>query len=106
MRSLDLLRRRRGRLRRSSRRLDVAIAGNRIVAVGNDLGSRVEVISKIDTSGLIVAPGFTDAHAHDDCAALATPDMAPKVSQGVTTVITGNCGVGLAPFADGEPPPP
>ena len=50
--------------------------------------------------------GFIDVHTHDDRAVLATPDMTPKVSQGVTSVVTGNCGVSLAPFAEGEPPPP
>jgi N-acyl-D-amino-acid deacylase len=53
-----------------------------------------------------VAPGFIDAHTHDDRAVLSTPDMTPKISQGVTTVIAGNCGVSLAPLADHDPPPP
>ena len=44
-------------------------------------------------------------HTHDDRAVLSGPDMTPKVSQGVTTVVTGNCGVSLAPFV-GTPPPP
>ena len=47
-------------------------------------------------AGLIVAPGFIDAHTHDDRLLLSAPDMAPKVSQGVTTVVTGNCGISLA----------
>ena len=87
-------------------RLDVAVAGDRIVAVDEHLDARFDATSKVDASGLVVAPGFIDTHTHDDRALLATPDMAPKVSQGVTSVVTGNCGVSLAPFAGGEPPPP
>ena len=86
--------------------LDVAVAAGRIVAVGDHLDSHIEAASKIDASGLIVAPGFIDAHTHDDRAVLSGPDMTPKISQGVTSVVTGNCGVSLAPFAGGEPPPP
>jgi len=85
------------------RRADVAIAGDRIGAVGKvakTVGAR-----EIDASGLVVAPGFIDVHTHDDRALLAT-DMAAKASQGVTTVITGNCGVSLAPLSLDRPPPP
>ena len=54
-----------------------------------------------------MAPGFIDVHTHDDRALLANPDMAMKASQGVTTVVVGNCGISLAPLTlDGVPPPP
>src|SRR5262249_2408405 len=56
---------------------------------------------EIDAAGKIVAPGFIDAHTHDDRLLLSAPDMAPKVSQGVTTVVAGNCGVSLAPAPAG-----
>jgi len=50
---------------------------------------------------------FIDVHTHDDRALFASPEMAAKASQGVTTVITGNCGVSLAPLpSTGRPPPP
>ena len=87
-------------------RADVAVSDQRIVAVGADLDAAFNAGARIDASGLVVAPGFIDAHTHDDRAVLSTPDMTPKVSQGVTSVVTGNCGVSLAPFAEGEPPPP
>ena len=84
---------------------DVAVSDDRIVAVG-DLAT-MEAGVEIDAAGLIVAPGFIDAHTHDDRLVLSAPDMAPKVSQGVTTVVTGNCGVSLAPLdIAGDPPPP
>ena len=85
------------------RRADVAIAGDRIVAVG--AVSKSEGACEIDVAGLVVAPGFIDVHTHDDRALLAS-DMAAKASQGVTTVITGNCGVSLAPLSLDRPPPP
>jgi N-acyl-D-amino-acid deacylase len=84
-------------------RADVGIRGDRIVAVGELTATRAE--ESIDISGRAVAPGFIDIHTHDDRALLSAPDMLAKVSQGVTTVVTGNCGVSLAPLAfDGELP--
>jgi N-acyl-D-amino-acid deacylase len=87
------------------RRADIGIAADRIVAVGQ--AERSRRAREIDATDRIVAPGFVDAHTHDDRALLSMPDMTPKVSQGVTTVVAGNCGVSLAPLAlDGVPPPP
>ena len=51
---------------------------------------------EIDASGRVAAPGFIDAHTHDDRLLMSDPEMTPKVSQGVTTVIAGNCGISLA----------
>jgi N-acyl-D-amino-acid deacylase len=86
-------------------RADVAIAGDRIVALGT-IG-RAAGAREIDAAGQIVAPGFIDAHTHDDRALLSMPDMTPKVSQGVTSLVAGNCGVSLAPLTlDGIPPAP
>ncbi|MCY4451462.1 MAG: D-aminoacylase [Immundisolibacterales bacterium] len=86
------------------RAADVAISGERIAAVG-DLGA-VAAEHEIDASGRAVAPGFIDVHTHDDRALLSDPDMAFKASQGVTTVVIGNCGSSLAPLEPGRPTPP
>jgi len=84
---------------------DVGISGGKIVAVG-DL-TKAEAGSRIDCTGRVVAPGFIDAHTHDDAALLEFPDMPMKTSQGVTTVVAGNCGVSVAPVElPGDPPPP
>jgi N-acyl-D-amino-acid deacylase len=86
-------------------RADVAVAGDRIAEVG--AVSRSTRAREIDVSGKVVAPGFIDVHTHDDRALFATPEMAAKASQGVTTVIAGNCGISLAPLTiDHAPPPP
>ena len=81
---------------------DIGVGAGMIVAVGRDLPRGTE---EIDASGLIAAPGFIDAHTHDDRLMLSSPDMAPKVSQGVTTVVAGNCGISLAPAPRGMPKP-
>ena len=85
-------------------RADIAICGDRISRVGDLKG--MDADATIDASGLVIAPGFIDAHTHDDRAVMSTPDMTPKLSQGVTTVVTGNCGISLAPLANREPVPP
>jgi len=83
-------------------RADVAVNADRIVAVGS-ISEHAE--QEIDASGLVVAPGFIDAHTHDDRLMLSAPEMAPKVSQGVTTVVAGNCGISLAPAPQGMKAP-
>ena len=83
---------------------DVAVRNGRIAALGDLRGARAD--SEIDATGKIVAPGFIDAHTHDDRLLLSDPSMAPKASQGVTTVVVGNCGISLAPMPAGAKPPP
>ena len=83
---------------------DVRIEGERIVAIGANLAANGAVV--IDAGGRIVAPGFIDVHTHDDQIVLEAPHMLPKVSQGVTTVVVGNCGISLAPLVRYSVPPP
>src|SRR5882762_3191387 len=85
---------------------DVAVTGDRITAVG-DLGA-LSADRELLASGLAVAPGFIDAHTHDDRAVLCGPAcMLCKMSQGVTTVVVGNCGISISPVRmTSRPPPP
>jgi N-acyl-D-aspartate/D-glutamate deacylase len=82
----------------SSRRCDVAIKDDRIVAVGDDVGRGRR---EIDADGHVVTPGFIDPHTHYDGQATWDPWLAPSSHHGVTTVAMGNCGVGFAPVAPG-----
>ncbi|MBC7380978.1 MAG: amidohydrolase family protein [Burkholderiaceae bacterium] len=75
---------------------DVAILDGRIAAMG--LLEGATATRTIDATGRIVAPGFIDSHTHDDMALLSQADMSFKVSQGVTTVVAGNCGISAAPL--------
>ncbi len=76
-------------------RADVRVAGGRIAAVGPNLpagGVRI-----VEAEGRYLAPGFIDAHCHDDAAFLREPTRPEKVLQGVTTVVVGNCSFSLYP---------
>jgi len=86
---------------------DIGLQGERIAAIGRLDRDQADI--EIDASGQVAAPGFIDAHTHDDRLMLSSPDMAPKVSQGVTTVVAGNCGISLSPIPGamkGRVPPP
>ena len=73
---------------------DVAVQGDRIVAVGDvgDKGRR-----EIDASGKIVTPGFVDIHTHLDAQIAWDPIASSSCYHGVTSVVIGNCGVTFAP---------
>lgn len=78
------------------RRGDVGVTGDRITAVG-DLGA-ASADREVLAGNRAIAPGFIDAHTHDDRAVLCGPAcMGCKISQGVTTVVVGNCGISLSP---------
>lgn len=75
---------------------DVAILDDRITAIG-DLGTE-HGGREIDCHDLTLAPGFIDPHVHHDEALLTDPGMDCMLSQGVTTIIAGNCGFSIAPL--------
>ncbi|MDX2238415.1 MAG: amidohydrolase family protein [Hyphomonadaceae bacterium] len=73
---------------------DVGLVGDRIAAIGPRLGRGRE---EIDAKGCIVTPGFVDVHTHYDGQATWDSRLEPSTRHGVTTAVTGNCGVGFAP---------
>ena len=82
---------------------DVAVSGDQIIAVGTGLD--IEATDTIDCGGLTIAPGFIDVHTHHDEEVLSNPAMDCAVSQGVTTLINGNCGFSIAPLTRRAPHP-
>ena len=77
-----------------ARRADVAISGGTIAEIGRVSGGAATVI---DADGLVVAPGFIDPHTHYDAQICWDGAVTPSSWHGVTSVIMGNCGVGIAP---------
>jgi N-acyl-D-amino-acid deacylase len=84
---------------------DVRVSGGRIAEIGAGLATRARD-RDVGVAGRIVCPGFIDVHTHDDQLVLGSPEMLPKISQGVTTVVVGNCGISLAPLVHANAPPP
>ncbi|MDA0822257.1 MAG: amidohydrolase family protein [Proteobacteria bacterium] len=76
---------------------DVAIEGEKIVAVGEKLGRGKR---EIDADGLMLSPGWVDVHTHYDGQATWDPYLTPSCWHGVTTAVMGNCGVGFAPVRE------
>jgi N-acyl-D-amino-acid deacylase len=75
------------------RRADVAVSDGRITAIGPELRADRE----LDADGCVVTPGFVDIHTHYDAQVFWDPALRPSSSQGVTTVVAGNCGFTIAP---------
>jgi len=76
---------------------DIGIVDDRIVAIGALQAGSTQAKQVIDASGKVVAPGFIDSHGHDDLMFIERPGLEWKTSQGVTSVVVGNCGVSAAP---------
>ena len=81
-------------------RADVAVNGNRIVAVGKKIDGLATRI--IDAGELVLAPGFIDIHSHTDTTLFRYPLAESKAFQGVTLEVTGNCGLGVFPVQAGQ----
>jgi N-acyl-D-aspartate/D-glutamate deacylase len=84
--------------------VDVGVREDRVVAIGDLEAATAE--EEIDAAGLVVAPGFVDLHSHGDLILLADEAtqqrlFEARIRQGVTTIVVGNCGLGVAPAGDG-----
>ena len=77
---------------------DVGVRGGRIAALGDVTGASAQTI---DAGGLVVAPGFIDVHTHYDAQVMWDRMLTISPWHGVTTVVMGNCGFGVAPNLKG-----
>lgn len=82
-------------------RADIGIEGDKIARVG-ELDGNAERI--VEAEGLVVAPGFIDAHSHTDDTVLVNQFLESKLTQGVTTELSGNCGDSPTPRSEAESP--
>src|SRR3989442_12483200 len=74
---------------------DVVVEGDRIAAVEPNAAANGHEV--VDLDGLVLTPGFVDIHTHYDAQITWDPDLTPSCWHGVTTVVMGNCGFGIAP---------
>ena len=81
-------------------RADVAVQAGKIAAIGDLSGAAAK--KTLDASGMIVAPGFIDSHAHSDTSFLKDSSGASKLYQGITTEISGQCGMSPFPQPRGQ----
>ena len=85
---------------------DVVVEQGRIAEVCEPGAAVIGAGESIAAEGLVLCPGFIDTHSHDDLLVLEHPSPHPKLSQGVCTVVTGNCGLSLAPLVTDRAPAP
>ncbi|KAF1684931.1 D-aminoacylase [Pseudoxanthomonas broegbernensis] len=83
---------------RPGRVADVGVRDGRIVLAGR-AADAATAAQAVDGRGLALAPGFIDVHTHDDLEVIRNPAMPAKLTQGVTTVVVGNCGISATPVA-------
>ena len=82
------------------RQADVEVVDGRIARVGTIgpvEGPEGVDIEEVDLAGLVLSPGFVDIHTHFDAQVFWDQDMTPSSWHGVTTIVQGNCGFGIAP---------
>ena len=80
---------------------NVALFGDMIGFIGKEGISRAKV--QIDGRGLVLAPGFIDMHTHTDLEVLRNKEMGVRLLQGITTDVSGNCGIGTFPYSPSLP---
>lgn len=80
-------------------RSNLAVKDDLIGYLGKE---QLEASEVIDADGLVITPGFIDIHTHEDTWLIHDPTAAEKLSQGVTTLIVGNCGFSAAPLLPGK----
>ena len=76
---------------------DIGIAAGRIAAI--TASGRLTAATEVDAAGLHVTPGFVDIHSHADYALMVDGRAQNFLTQGVTSVVVGNCGHGVAPVS-------
>lgn len=79
---------------------DVAIKDARVAKIGKVQASRGAIV--IEAKGLVVCPGFIDVHTHTDVQLLVNPKAESSIRQGVTTIVSGNCGSSPFPISGAE----
>jgi len=82
---------------------DVAVSGGIITHVGTKVSG--EAKHRIDADGMTLTPGWVDVHTHYDGQVTWDEDLEPSATNGVTTLVMGNCGVGFAPVRPGQEAP-
>lgn len=78
-----------------ARQADVAVTGDRISAVDTAIDAEARTV--VHAAGLVVCPGFVDIHTHSDLTLLSSPQAPSALTQGTTTQVVGNCGLGVEP---------